>query len=111
MGCWFPSFPMTPSKSSFFLSPLKTLVLDFPSGPVVGNLPANAGTADLIRSSRCVPCELGVPWCVACTGLPWWLSGKESACSSGDLQEIRVPSLGQEDHLEKEMATHSSILA
>ena len=36
-------------------------------------------------------------------GLPWWLSGKESACNAGDL--------GQEDPLEKEMATHSSILA
>ena len=38
---------------------------------------------------------------------PWWLSGKESACQAGD----RVRSLGQEDALEKEMATHSSILA
>ena len=27
------------------------------------------------------------------------------------MQETRVPSLGQEDILEKEMATHSSILA
>jgi len=27
------------------------------------------------------------------------------------LQETQVPSLGQEDALEKEMATHSSILA
>ena len=27
------------------------------------------------------------------------------------LQETRIPSLGQEDPLEKEMATHSSILA
>jgi len=26
------------------------------------------------------------------------------------MQETWVPSLGQEDHLEKEMATHSSIL-
>ena len=32
---------------------------------------------------------------------------KESACNAGD----RVQSLGQEDPLEKEMATHSSILA
>ena len=39
--------------------------------------------------------------------LPWWLSGKVSACQTGD----RVRSLGQEDALEKEMATHSSILA
>ena len=33
--------------------------------------------------------------------------GKESACSTGD----RVLPLGWEDHLEKEMATHSRILA
>ena len=33
--------------------------------------------------------------------------GKESACNAGDL----VQSLGQEEPLEKEMATHSSILA
>ena len=45
------------------------------------------------------------------TGLPQCLSGKESACSAGDLQEIQVPSLGQEDPLEEEMATHSSICA
>ena len=36
-----------------------------------------------------------------------WLSGKESACQEGDLGR----SLGWEDPLEKEMATHSSILA
>jgi len=34
-------------------------------------------------------------------GLPWWLSGKESAC------QCRNP----KDPLEKGMATHSSILA
>ena len=33
--------------------------------------------------------------------------GKEYACNVGD----QVRSLGQEDHLEKGMATHSSILA
>ena len=41
--------------------------------------------------------------------LPWWLSGKELPDNAGDLGLIR--DLGQEDHLEKEMATHSSILA
>ena len=40
-------------------------------------------------------------------GLPWWPSGKESASND----ETGVQSLGQEDPLEKEMATHSSILA
>ena len=39
-------------------------------------------------------------------GLPRWLSGKESACQAG----VAAPTLGQEDPLEKEMATHSSIL-
>ena len=36
--------------------------------------------------------------------------GKESACNAGE-QEMRIRSLGQEDPLEKELATHSSILA
>ena len=39
--------------------------------------------------------------------LPRWLRDKESVA----MQEIQVRSLGQEDPLEKEMATHSSILA
>ena len=39
--------------------------------------------------------------------LPWWLNGKESPAK----QETWVQSLGLEDPLEKEMATHSSILA
>ena len=40
-------------------------------------------------------------------GLLWWLSGKESACNA----ETRGQSLGQEDSPEKEMTTHSSVLA
>ena len=39
-----------------------------------------------------------------------YASGKELACQ-GSRRETQVPSLGQEDSLEKEMATHSSILA
>ena len=39
-------------------------------------------------------------------GFPCSSVGKESACSAGDLGS----SLGWEDPLEKEMATHSSIL-
>ena len=38
--------------------------------------------------------------------LPWWLSGKESACNVGDT----VQSLGQEHLLEEDMATHSNVL-
>ena len=40
-------------------------------------------------------------------GLPLWLSDKESTCSAGDW----LWSLFWEDPLEKEMTTHSSILA
>ena len=40
-------------------------------------------------------------------GLPWWLSGKASVCNAGDMGPIP----GLERSLEKEMATHSSILA
>ena len=40
-------------------------------------------------------------------GLPWWLSGKKICMT---MQEIWVWSLGWEDSLEEEMATHSSIL-
>ena len=43
------------------------------------------------------------------SGLLWWLSGKEPTCQ--DMQEMWVQSLGWEDPLEKEMATHSSFLA
>ena len=40
-------------------------------------------------------------------GFPGGFDGKESACNAGD----PVQSLGQEDPLEKGMATHSNILA
>ena len=40
-------------------------------------------------------------------GFPGGSNGKESACNAGD----PVQSLGQEDALEKEMSTQSSILA
>ena len=40
-------------------------------------------------------------------GISWWLSVKNLPAS----QETRVHSLDQEDTLEEEMATHSSLLA
>ena len=39
-----------------------------------------------------------------------WLSGQESTCNEGDA-ETQIQSLAQKDALEKEMATHSIILA
>ena len=47
---------------------------------------------------------------MAICGFPWWLSGKAYAAMQ-DMKEILVRSLGQEDPLEKGMATHSSIHA
>ena len=44
-------------------------------------------------------------------GLPRGYSGKASACQRQETPETQVQSLGQEDLLEHEMATHSSILA
>ena len=43
-------------------------------------------------------------------GLPRWHNGKEPDCLQ-ETQETWVRSLGLEDALEEEMATHSSILA
>ena len=41
---------------------------------------------------------------------PGWLSGQESACKAGDEGDVSLLP-GREDPLEKEMATHSRILA
>ena len=46
-------------------------------------------------------------------GLPWWLSQSRIClrCRRPPvMQETQVRSLGQEDPLEKEMVTHSSIM-
>ena len=44
-------------------------------------------------------------------GLPGGAGGKEPTCQCRRLKELWVQCLGWEDPLEKEMATHSSILA
>jgi len=43
-------------------------------------------------------------------GLPWWFSSKESVAIE-EPQETLVQTLVWKDTLEKEMATHSNILA
>ena len=48
--------------------------------------------------------------CSLTGGLPGGAHGKESACQCRR-HEMWVPSLGREDPLEEEMATHSSVLA
>ena len=62
-----------------------------------------------LKTSRCImECMyICMDVCIY-VGLPWWLSSKKSRLS---IQETQVRSLGWEDPLEKEMATHSSILA
>ena len=44
-------------------------------------------------------------------GFPGGSDSNEFACNAGDLQETQVRTLGQEDPLDKGMATHFSILA
>ena len=44
-------------------------------------------------------------------GLPRWLSGKEYTCQCMRRRIWQVRSLGREDPLKQEMATHSNILA
>ena len=53
-----------------------------------------------------LPRQVSMPFFLS-YGSPLWLSGKESACNAGDAGSI----LESERSLEKEMATHSSILA
>ena len=43
--------------------------------------------------------------------LPQWLSRKKNLPAMQETQEMQLQFLGLEDPLEKEMATHSSILA
>ena len=44
-------------------------------------------------------------------GFPGSTGDKEFTSKAGDIKEMRVQSLDQEDALEEELATHSSILA
>ena len=49
-------------------------------------------------------------WAELGEGFPGGASGKEPSANAED-EKMRVQSLGQEDSLEKDMATHSSFLA
>ena len=55
----------------------------------------------------CASVSTSIKWAHDKTGLPGGSLGKESTCN----QEAQIQSLGQEDPLEKGMATHSSIPA
>ena len=77
--------------------------MGFPSGSVVKNLPANEGDTrpegSIPGLGRSPGAGSGLPWCFR-----WW-----NVCLP--MWETQVRSLGWEDPLEKEMATHSSTLA
>ena len=51
-----------------------------------------------------------LPGCRCSCGLPWCLTIKNQPAMQ-ETREMWVQSLGWEDHLEKEMATYSSVLA
>ena len=68
-------------------------------------------TLNYIALGSSVPAHVYWVGLLLILGLPWWLSGKESACQFLPVQEMRVRSLNWEDPLEEEMATHSSIIA
>ena len=53
--------------------------------------------------------ELLLP--IGAEGLPRWLSGSRVYLPMQKMQEMPILSLGQENAVEEEMATHSSILA
>ena len=53
--------------------------------------------------------ELLLP--IGAKGLPRWLSGSRVYLPMQKMQEMSVLSLGQENALEEETATHSSVLA
>ena len=61
------------------------------------------GTHKLMRAHQNVVAQLNK--------VVMWYSGKEPALPMWEIRETRVQSLGWEDPLEKEMATHSGILA
>ena len=55
--------------------------------------------------------KVGLPGHMAALGFLGSASGKEPACQCRRYKEMQVPSLGWEDPLEEDMATHHSILA
>ena len=50
-----------------------------------------------------------MPFLYNVKGFPWWLSNKESTFDAAVMAQVQ--SLGWDNPLEKEMATHPSILA
>ena len=80
----------------------------FPGGLVVKTPPANAGDASSIPRFPSSPTNLNKLLSISFRDFPGGSDGKKRLPT---MQETQVRSLGPEDLLEKEMATHSRILA
>ena len=87
--------------------------------PFSSKSPSHPGCHMTLSSVPCAntvgPCWLPSLNAAECThpsqGLPRFASSKGPACQCRRCKEMWVRSLGREDPLEEEMATHSSILA
>ena len=81
---------------------LNKLKIELPIPPIPGHIPRENHNSNDTRLSVVIVAVLKI-------AKTW----KQLKCPSTHLsmQETQVPSLGQEDPLEKEMATHFSILA
>ena len=81
------------------------------SGEVNGYPFQYHGLDNSINRGAWQPTVYGSPWLLGFWGFPCGSDSKESVCFCLPMQETQVWSLGQENSLEKEVATHSSILA
>ena len=92
-------------------------IVDFPGGSVVKNLPANAGNTGLIPGLGRSPGEgIGNLLQYSCLGNSmdrgaWWAISHGVAKSQTRLSDFTFTFTFHFHALEKEMATHSSVLA
>ena len=113
---WSFSFSIIPSKEipgliSFRMDWLDLLVVQ---GTVKSLLQHHSSKASVIQRSAFFMVQLSLPYMTTGKTIAlaiWILLVAQTVKSLPAMQETRVQSLGQEDLLEKEMATHSSILA
>ena len=100
---WGSHVGCSPQPSSWMMQPQQMWLHHCPAEP---NRSADSG-----KIINCCVNSLSLMDLNAVVGLPWWLSCKESICQWLPMQELWVWSLGWDDPLEKQMATHSNILA
>ena len=101
MGCHFLL------QGIFLIQGLNPSLLHWPTGSLLPSEPPGKPTGNMAKTIDTKGWGLRTESAYSFIGHPWWLSGKECLPA----QEKQVQSLGQEDPLEEEMATRSSILA